>query len=163
MKKYLPLFIVAVLVIVFLFVKNENYRNELKQVKTEISKLEASEVVIYLEAGDVAEKFIKDYFNYQGKPVREDVESYISKEMLNELNFDTNEEQDKNVSKVKSSVNNLEVYLGKSADGKQKVLGVFVNEIEMNEQINSVDSFIELDLEDVGNSWQIVNFNFFQY
>ena len=163
MKKYLPLFIVAVLVIVFLFVKNENYRNELKQVKTEISKLETSEEVIYLEAGDVAEKFIKDYFNYLGKPVREDVENYISKEMLNELNFDTNEEQDKNLSEVKSSVNNLEVYLGKSADGKQKVLGVFVNEIEVNEQINSVDSFIELDLENVGNSWQIVNFNFFQY
>lgn len=163
MKKYLPLIIVGILIIIFLFVKNENYRNELKQVKKEMNQLESSEEIIHLEASDIAEKFIKGYFDYSGKPVKEDVESYISKEVLNELNFDTSEEYDDNLSEVKSNVNNLDVYLGKSADGRQKVLGVFINDIEMNDGLSSVDSFIELDLEKVESSWKIVDFDFFQY
>ncbi len=163
MKKYLPLIIVGVLVIVFLFVKNDNYRNELKQARNEISQFESSEEVIYLEAGDIAEKFIKGYFNFQGKPVREDVEMYVSEKKLKELNFETNEEYDEKLVEVKSTVNDLDVYLGKSTDGRQKVLGVFINEIEMDGAVSLVDSFIEMDLENIDNVWRIVDFNFFQY
>lgn len=163
MKKYLPLLIVGVLIIVFLFVKNENYRNELKQAKNEISQLESSEEIIYLEAGEIAEKFIMGHFNYQGKPVREDVEMYVSEKKIKELNFDGNEEYDEKLAEVKSSVNNLDIYLGKSKEGRQKVLGVFINEIEMDGTVSLVDSFIELDLENIDNVWRIVDFNFFQY
>ncbi len=163
MKKYLPLIIVGVLIIIFLFVKNENYRNELKQAKNEISQLESSEEVIYLEAGETAEKFIMSYFNYQGKPVREDVEMYVSEKKIKELNFDGNEEYDEKLAEVKSTVNNLDVYLGKSKEGRQKVLGVFINEIEMDDVVSSVDSFIELDMENKDDVWRIVDFNFFQY
>lgn len=163
MKKYLPIIIVGVLVIVFLFVKNENYRNELKQAKNEISQLENSEEVIYLEAGEIAEKFIMGYFNYQGKPVKKDVEMYVSEKKLKELNFDTNEEYEEKLAEVKSTVKNLDVFLGKSKEGRQKVLGVFINEIEMDGTVSFVDSFIELDMEKVDNNWRIIDFNFFQY
>lgn len=163
MKKYLPLIIVGVLIIFFLFVKNENYRNELKQAKNEISQLESLQEVVHLEAGEIAEKFIKGYFNYQGKPVKEDVEKYVSEKKLKELNFDGNEEYDEKLTKVKSTVNNLDVYLGKSKEGRQKVLGVFINEIEMDGAVSSVDSFIELDMENKDDVWRIVDFNFFQY
>lgn len=163
MKKYLPLIIVGVLVIVFLFVKNENYRNELKQAKNEISQLESSEEVIYLEAGEIAEKFILGYFNYQGKPVREDVDMYLSEKKIKELNFDADKEYNEKLVEVKSTVNNLDIYLGKSTNGKQKVLGVFKNEIEMGDGVSLVDSFIELDLKNTDNVWRIVDFNFFQY
>lgn len=163
MKKYLPLLTVGVLVIVFLFVKNENYRNELKQAKKEISQLKSSEEVIYLEAGEIAEKFIMGYFNYQGKPVREDIEMYVSNKKLKELNFDTNNEYDEKLMEVNSTVNNLDVYLGKSIDGKQKALGVFINEIEMGGEVSLANSFIELDLKKIDNDWRIIDFNFFQY
>lgn len=163
MKRYLPLVIVGVLVILFLFVKSENYRNELQHAKNEISELESSEEVIYLEAGEIGEQFILGYFNYQGKPVKEDVEIYVSEEKIKELNFDTNEEYDEKLVEMKSTVNNLDVYLGKSTDSRQKVLGVFINEIEMDDVVTLVDSFIELDLEKTDNLWRIVDFNFFQY
>lgn len=163
MKKYLPLLIVGVLVIVFLLVKNENYRNELKQARKDITHLENTEEVIYIEAGEIAEKFIMGYFNYQGKPLRKDVERYISDEKMKELNFDTNEEYDEGLIEVTSTVNNLDVYLGKSVDGRQKVLGVFINEIGMDDTVSLVDSFIELDLENIDNIWRIIDFKFFQY
>lgn len=121
------------------------------------------EEVIHLEAGEIAEKFIMGYFNYQGKPVREDVEMYVSEKKLKELNFDGNEEYDDKLAEVKSTVNNLDVYLGKSKEGRQKVLGVFINEIEMDGAVSSVDSFIELDMENKDDVWRIVDFNFFQY
>ncbi|MCG5105365.1 hypothetical protein [Oceanobacillus alkalisoli] len=163
MKRYLPLLVVGVLVILFLFVKNENYRNELKHVKNEISELESAEEVIYLEAGEIGEQFILGYFNYRGKPVKGNVEMYVSEEKIKELNFDTNEEYDEKLVKVKSTVNNLDIYLGKSTDGRQKVLGIFINEIEMGDVVTLVDSFIELDLEKTDDLWRIVDFNFFQY
>jgi hypothetical protein len=88
---------------------------------------------------------------------------YVSNKKLKELNFDTNDEYDEKLMEVKSTVNNLDVYLGKSIDGKQKALGVFINEIEMGGEVSLADSFIELDLEKKDNDWRIIDFNFFQY
>lgn len=163
MKKYIPLFALGVLLIGFLFIKNENYRNELKHVKNQISEMDNSDELINLDAGEIGEKFITSYFNYQGKPAKEDVEIYLSDEILKTLNFDTSNEYDENLSEINSSVKNLDIYLGKATDGKQKVLGVFSNEIGIGDEINEVDSFVELDLEKVGDSWLIVDFRFFQY
>ncbi|MDO6450538.1 hypothetical protein [Oceanobacillus profundus] len=163
MKKYWLLLAVAVLIIGYLFIKNENYRNELKQTENRIAQLESSEEFIHFEAGEVAEKFILSYFDYQGKPLEKNVEMYVSKDVIKELHFDSNEEYDEYISEINSNVSNLDVYLGESVRDKQKVLGVFINQIEVDNQKSLVNSFIELDLENIGGEWRIVDFNFFQY
>ncbi|MBP2079775.1 hypothetical protein [Oceanobacillus polygoni] len=163
MKRYWLLNAVAVLVIGYLFIKNENYRNELKQTENKISQLELSEEIIHIEAGEVAEKFILAYFNFQGKPLEKSVEMYVTKDVLKELNFESNEEYDEFISDINSNVSNLDVYLGEFVQEKQKVLGVFVNQIDLGNTESKVNSFIELDLENIGGEWRIVDFNFFQY
>lgn len=163
MKKYLPLVIVGILIIVFLFIKNENNRNELKLAKNEIKELEKIENIIYVDAEQVAKDFILSYFNYEGKPEREEVENYISKEKIKELNFNSSEDYDENLNDVISSVEDLEIYYGKSTDNRQKVLSVFENDIEVDGVVTSINSFIELDLEENGGDWKIVELSFFQY
>ena len=163
MKRYWLIFAVAVLLIVYLFIKNENYRNELKQTENKIAQLESSKEIIHFEAVEVAEKFILGYFDYQGKPLEKNVEMYVSKEVLKKLNFNSSGEYNEDMNEVNSSVTNLDVYLGKSVEGKQKLLGVFINQIEVNNTESLVDSFIELDLENTDNGWRIMNFHFFQY
>lgn len=163
MKKYWLLLAIAVLVIGYLFIKNDNYRNELKLTENKISQLESSEEILQIEAGEVAEKFILAYFNFQGKPLEKSVEMYVTKDVLKGLNFKSNEEYDESMGEINSYVSNLDVYLGKSVKEKQKVMGVFVNQIDLGNTESIVNSFIELDLENVGGEWRIVDFNFFQY
>ncbi|MDO6448975.1 hypothetical protein [Oceanobacillus profundus] len=163
MKRYWLLLAVVVLLIGYLFIKNENYRNELKQTENKIAQIESSEEIIHFEAVEVAEKFILAYFDYQGKPIEKSVEMYVSKDILKELNFDSNEKYDEYISEINSNVSNLGVYLGKSVRGKQKVLGVFINQIEVDNKESLVNSFIELDLENMDGEWRIVDFDFFQY
>lgn len=163
MKRVWLLFAVAVLVIGYLFIKNENYRNELKRMENKIIQLESSEEVIHYKAGEVAEKFILAYFDYQEKPKQNDVEMYVSNEVLKALNFNSSADYNEDMSKVQSSVSNLDIYLGSAMQDKQKVLGNFTNEIIINNSVSSVDSFIELNLENEGEGWRIVDFNFFQY
>ncbi|WP_339229806.1 hypothetical protein NSQ77_06825 [Oceanobacillus sp. FSL K6-2867] len=163
MKKYWLLLAVAVLFIGYLFIKNDNYRNELKETENKISQLESSEEDFHIEAGGVAEKFILAYFNFQGRPLEKNIERYVTKDVLKELNFAPNEEYDESISELNSYVSNLDIYLGKSVEEKQKVLGVFDNQIDLDNTESIVNSFIELDLENIGGEWLIVDFNFFQY
>lgn len=65
------------------------------------------------------------------------------------------------MSDINSSVNDLNIYLGDAVDGRQKVLGVFDNVLEIYDGESKVQSIIEMNLENNDDGWQIVDFSFF--
>ncbi|QDI91941.1 hypothetical protein EPH95_12765 [Salicibibacter halophilus] len=64
--------------------KNETQalQQELKQVQDEENEHE-----YHGQAGDVAERFVEAYFDYEGQPVRDDVEPYADVQVLDDLQF----------------------------------------------------------------------------
>lgn len=166
MKKYGLLIATGLVLIGFIayqFVKISNLTHELEQKEKEVMELESSNQVVYVDAVKVGERFILGYFNFHGHPVKEDVEDYLSSHVLNELNFSPQDEYDEGLNEINSSVNRLNIYFGEAVEGRQKLLGVFINVLEINGEKTSTNSFIELDLENTESGWEIVDFHFFQY
>lgn len=162
MKRYLPLILLGILIIAFLFIKNENYRKEVEELNIKVEKLTMDEEIIYSAAGSLAEEFINGYFNFDGKPNKNKIEKIVSKEKLQQLSFSSIDEYDENLETVISNVRNLEIYYGNAVKNKQKILGIFLNEIEVDGVETTVRTFIDLDIKKVNESWKIVDFQFYQ-
>ncbi|MEK4300920.1 hypothetical protein MKY30_16280 [Oceanobacillus sp. FSL W8-0428] len=166
MKRYILialLFIVLIGFNVFQYIEKSNLQNALNYYEQKFEDMIAENETIYFEATETAEKFILGYFNYEQHPKQDDVEEYLSPAIINDLNFSSPEEYEEEMSDITSSVSNLNIYLGDAVDGKQKVLGVFDNVLNVYGGDSTVQSLIEMDLENTENGWQIVDFNFFQY
>ncbi|MEK4303715.1 hypothetical protein [Oceanobacillus sp. FSL K6-0251] len=166
MKKYGLILAITIVLIgfnTFQFIERSNLKNELIQKESELNEMAANNDTVYFEAGEVAEKFILSYFNYNHFPKKEDVKDYLSPAIINELNFSSSEEYEEEMSDINSSVNDLNIYLGDAVDGRQKVLGVFDNVLEIYDGESKVQSIIEMNLENNDDGWQIVDFSFFQY
>lgn len=159
MRKYIPI-VVCILIIILFIVRAENYREEVNLLENEINQMNNKEK-IYFEAGDIAEDFINDYFIYNKKPNKDKVKKYLIEEKLNELSFTGGEEYDKSLADVHSDVKNLSIYYGDSNENKQKVLGIFKNEITVSNVESVNDTFIDLDMEKINGSWKIVDFQFY--
>ncbi|MFD1389137.1 hypothetical protein ACFQ4Z_20425 [Oceanobacillus oncorhynchi subsp. oncorhynchi] len=166
MKRYVLialLFIVLMGFNIFQYIEKSNLQNALDNNEGKLNNMVEESESIYFEAGETAEKFILGYFNYEQYPKKEDVEEYLSPTVMNELNFSSPEEYEEEMSDITSSVSNLNIYLGDAVDGKQKVLGVFDNILNVYGGDSTVQSLIEVDLENTENGWQIVDFSFYQY
>lgn len=159
MRKYIPI-VVSVLIIILFIIRAENYREEVSVLENEINQMNNKEK-IYFEAGDIAEDFINDYFIYNKKPDEDKVKKYLIKEKLNELSFTGGEEYDESLSDVHSDVKSLSIYYGDSNEDKQKVLGIFKNEITVSNVESVNDTFIDLDMEKINGDWKIVDFQFY--
>lgn len=122
---------------------------------------------MHIGVAENAEAFIKAYFTYEGKPEQEKVKPYATSNALSKLQFGDaeglGEENDEEIESIISDVKNVNVYLGKSSDDRQKVAVIFDNEITFN-NINSIASTImELDMIVNEDIWKVDNFTFNQF
>ena len=166
MKRYVLivlLFIVLVGFNIYQYLEKSNLQNALDKNEDKLNDMIEESDTVYFEAGETAEKFILSYFNYEQHPKQEDVEDYLSPAVKNDLNFSSPEEYEEEMADITSSVSNLNIYLGDAVDGRQRVLGVFDNILNVYGGDSTVQSLIEMDLENTENGWRIVDFNFFQY
>lgn len=166
MKRYILialLFIVLIGFNIFQYIEKSNLQNALDNNEQKFEEMIEENETIYFEASETAEKFILAYFNYEQHPKQDDVEEYLSPAIINDLNFSSPEEYEEEMSDITSSVSNLNIYLGDAVDGRQKVLGVFDNILNVYGGESTVQSLIEMDLENTESGWQIVDFSFYQY
>ncbi|GAA0337636.1 hypothetical protein GCM10008931_31520 [Oceanobacillus oncorhynchi subsp. oncorhynchi] len=166
MKRYVLIALLFILLIgfsIFQYIEKSNLENALDKNEQKLDDMIAESDTVYFEARETAEKFILNYFSYEQHPKQDDVEEYLSPVIINELNFSSPEEYEEEMSDITSSVSDLNIYFGDAVDGRQKVLGVFDNVINVYGGDSTVQSLIEMDLENTENGWQIVDFNFFQY
>lgn len=166
MKRYVlvaVLFVVLIGFNIFQYIEKSNLENKLVSKENKLIEMTTANETVYFDASETAEKFIFNYFNYEQHPKQEDVESYLSPAVINNLNFSSPEEYEEEMSDITSSVSNLNIYLGDAVDGRQKVLGVFDNILNVYGGDSTVQSLIEMDLESTEDGWQIVDFDFFQY
>lgn len=166
MKRYVLialLFIVLIGFNIFQYIEKSNLQNALDNNEQKFEEMIEENETIYFDAAETAEKFILAYFNYEQHPKQDDVEEYLSPSIINDLNFSSPEEYEEEMSDITSSVSNLNIYLGDAVDGRQKILGVFDNILNVYGGDSTVQSLIEMDLENTENGWQIVDFDFFQY
>ncbi len=166
MKSYVLiglLFIVLIAFSIFQYIEKSNLQNALDNNERKFEEMIEENETLYFEASETAEKFILAYFNYEQHPKQDDVEKYLSPAIINDLNFSSPEEYEEEMSDITSSVSNLNIYLGDAVDGRQKVLGVFDNILNVYGGESTVKSLIEMDLENTENGWRIVDFSFYQY
>ena len=120
--------VLAGVLVVYLMIQNSHLKNE-DQVLIEESTSEELEIVVssyHEEAKTSAQAFIKGYFDYQDQPVKENVETHVTKEVLSQLQFNSHEGLEGNEGlHVSSSVEDLSIYFGQSLDDRQELLVLF--------------------------------------
>jgi len=159
-RRYIPI-IILILLVIFLIIKLEDKDGSLKQLKSEVNELNDSKT-IYYEAGDIAQEFINAYFIYDIRPDKEKVKEYIVDEKLNELDFGEDKKDGEDLGDIYSDVKRLDIYYGDSSVDKQKILGIFTNEITLNNVESEVQTFLELDMEKVKGEWKVVDLQLYQ-
>lgn len=157
---------VAVCVLVYFFIENSHLKNEIVHLKEENQKQLDTKGNFNADAAESAEAFIKAYFTYNGKPQEEEVKPYATSKALDKLQFDDAEgleENDEEVESIESGTKNVNVYLGKSSDNRQKVAVIFDNEITFNKIKSTASTIMELDMIVDEDIWKVDNFTFNQF
>ncbi|MBT2652756.1 hypothetical protein [Oceanobacillus sp. ISL-73] len=162
MKKYWVVIGVLGVFIIFMMLNNNELKKEVEGNTQEIQAFEESEDIIYYEAGEVAKAFVENYFHYTGHPVEDNVSEFVTTDVLKELSFGSSEYSD-DLEKVESSVHQMNVYYGEQTEGKQKVLILFDNVIELNEVESVAKTIMEIDVEQQEENWKVSEFTFNQY
>ena len=157
----------ALLLIVsgYLWIENSHVKNESQALQAELQAVqdEEDEDVYHGRAGEVSEQFIEGYFNYEGEPVRDNVDAYASDDVLDSLQFDDPAMEDEEMESVRSSVDDLNIYYGDTTEDRQEVVVLFDNVIDLDGTETNAFSLVELDvelMEDEG--WQVSDFTFQQ-
>lgn len=166
MKKLGIALSVSICVLVYLFIENSHLKNEIVHLKEENQEQLDVKENFNADAGESAEAFIKAYFTYNGKPNQEEVEPYATNNALSKLQFgdpEGLEENDEEVESVESGTKNINVYLGKSSDDRQKVAVIFDNEITFNKIKSTASTIMELDMIVDKDIWKVDNFTFNQF
>lgn len=158
---------VAVCVLVYFFIENSHLKNEIAHLNEENHKQLDAKENFNADAAENAEAFIKSYFTYNGKPKQKEVEPYATSKALDKLQFGEPEglegENDEEIESIISDVKNVNVYLGKSSDDRQKVAIIFDNEIAFNKIKSTASTIMELDMIVDDDVWKVDNFTFNQF
>ncbi|MDO7284688.1 hypothetical protein Q5W88_16325 [Shouchella clausii] len=158
---------VSICVLVYFFVENSHLKNEIVHLKEENQKQLDTKENFNADTAESAEAFIKAYFTYNGKPKREEVEPYATSNALSKLQFGDaeglGEESEEEIESIISDVKNVNVYLGKSSDDRQKVAVIFDNEITFNKIKSTASTIMELDMIVNEDIWKVDNFTFNQF
>ncbi|KKI85320.1 hypothetical protein [Shouchella clausii] len=166
MKKQGIVLSVSVCVLLYLFIENSHLKNEIVHLKEERQEQLDAKGNFNVGAAESAEAFIKAYFTYNGKPQEEEVKPYATSKALDLLQFGDAEglgENDEEVESIESSTKNVNVYLGKSSDDRQKVAVIFDNEITFNKIKSTASTIMELDMIVDKDIWKVDNFTFNQF
>lgn len=166
MKKLGIALSVSICVLVYLFIENSHLKNEIRYLK-EDEAVEGGKSDLHIGVAENAEAFIKAYFTYSGKPNQEEVEPYATSKALDKLQFGEPEglegENDEEIESIISDVKNVNVYLGKSSNDRQKVAVIFDNEIAFNKIKSTASTIMELDMIMDDDVWKVDNFTFNQF
>ncbi|MEN0642302.1 hypothetical protein MKY91_03885 [Alkalicoccobacillus gibsonii] len=158
--------VLAGALVVYLLIQNSHLKNE-NQILIEESHAENQEIVLlsyHEEAKTSAQEFIDGYFDYEDQPVKENVESYVTKEVLSQLQFNSHEGLEGNEDlHVSSSVEDLSIYFGQSLDDRQELLVLFTNQISFNDVDSRAQTIMKLNMIEQEGDWKVHEFSFTQY
>ncbi|MGN7312674.1 hypothetical protein ACTHQ4_16410 [Alkalicoccobacillus gibsonii] len=165
-KKLIAGCILASSLVIYLMIQNSHLKNE-NQVVIEERHSEDHEIVVPLyheEAKYSAHAFIEGFFDYDDQPVKENVETYVTNEVLNQLQFNNHEGLEANDDlHVSSSVEDLSIYFGQSLDDRQELLVLFTNQISFNDVDSRVQTIMKLNMIEQEGDWKVHEFTFNQY
>ncbi|MEK4563760.1 hypothetical protein MKX54_03610 [Alkalihalobacillus sp. FSL R5-0424] len=165
-KKLIAGFILAGALVVYLLIQNSHLKNE-NQILIEESTSEEHEIVVpsfHEEAKTSAQAFIEGYFSYQDRPIKENVETHVTNEVLNQLQFNNHEGLEGNDDlHVSSSVKDLNIYFGQSLDDRQELLVLFTNQLSFNDVDSRAQTIMKLNMIEQNDDWKVHKFSFTQY
>lgn len=158
---------VSICVLVYFFVENSHLKNEIVHLKEERQEQLDAKGDFNVGAAENADAFIKAYFTYVGKPEQEKVKPYATNNALSKLQFGDaeglGEENEEEIESIESGAKNVNVYLGKSSNDRQKVAVTFDNEITFNNIKSTASTIMELDMIVDKGIWKVDNFTFNQF
>ena len=166
MKKLIAGCVIAGGLAVYLLIQNSHLKNENEVLKERIEtdEIETEELTFHEEAKTSAQAFIQGYFDYQDKPIREDVEHYATEQALNQLQFTSHEELEGGEElHVSSSVENLSIYYGQSLDDRQELLILFDNQISFDGVDSQAQTIMKVNMIEEEGDWKVNEFTFTQY
>ena len=137
-------------------------RDELQQTNASMEEqVEANGDHIHTDAGDVAESFLFAYFQYEENPTKEDVQSYVTEDMMNKLSFTST---DGEYETTASDVADMDMYFGDYTKTRQRIFITFTNELTFNEVTSEAPSYLQLDMKQTSDDkWVISNMDYQQY
>lgn len=153
--------IIALVLVIFLGLQNQQLKEEKASAKEKVSTLQEKDdskntQVVYSKARDVAEKFIRSYYVFEGYPEKK-VLQFVTDKAKDKLFFGEGEK-----SKAISKVSALNIYYGDTAKNRQEIFATFDNEITFNEVESTTPSYIKLDMIKKGEEWKVDNLEFTQ-
>ncbi|MBM0066765.1 hypothetical protein [Alkalicoccobacillus gibsonii] len=158
--------VLAGTLVVYLLIQNSHLKHE-NQILIEESRAEDQDIVVpsfHEEAKTSAQAFIKGFFDYEDQPVKESVESYVTQEVLSQLQFNNHEGIEGNEDlHVSSNVEDLSIYFGQSLDDRQELLVLFTNRISFNDVDSRAQTIMKLNMIQQEENWKVYEFSFTQY
>ncbi len=157
---------------IFLFVvvqNNQDLKDErtqaeekVKVLQEDIQALESNRptqtpsiTTIHKEAGAAAEQFVEAYFEYNRHPVQEEVETYVTANLMKDLSFqDSSGQGEYSSNSVESSVNDLTVYYGEFSNTSQTLLITFTNTLTYDGVPSDVESFLRVEMVKENAQWK---------
>ncbi|MBG9783455.1 hypothetical protein [Shouchella lehensis] len=168
-KKMIAIIVLLLGMMLFFIFQNSSLKNENLTLAEQNEQLKNEDVHedTNKKAKEVANDFINGYFNYQDKPVKQEVESYATNEVLEQLRFDDAEglEEvygDTAIEKVQSSVESLSLYEGQSLDDRVEIVALFDNRIEVNDTSSVAMTILTLEMVIEEDQWKVANLTYTQ-
>ncbi|AIC92709.1 hypothetical protein [Shouchella lehensis] len=168
-KKLIVIIVLLLGTMLFFIFQNSSLKNENLTLVEQNEQLKNEDVHedTNKEAREVANDFINGYFNYQDKPTKQDVESYATKEALEQLQFDDSEglEEvygDSEIESIQSSVESLSLYEGQSLDNRVELVVLFDNRIEVNDLSSVAMTIMTLEMVVEEDQWKVANLTYTQ-
>lgn len=169
-KKMIAIIVLLLGTMLFFIFQNSSIKNEnlnLMEQNKQLKNEDVNEVDINEQAKEVANDFINSYFNYQDKPAKQEVESYATKEALEQLQFDDSEglEEvygDSEIESIQSSVESLSLYEGQSLDDRVELVVLFDNRIEVNDLSSVAMTIMTLEMVVEEDQWKVAHLTYTQ-
>lgn len=174
MKPKVILSVVAVVLIVYLAIVNQNLKTERTEAVKEAKELKSAAdapVQIHRPAANAAEDFIRSYFEYEGQQDKDKVMQLVTSNMEDQLSFageegeivegDNLDENNEEVS-VNSKITSLEIFYGASTEDRQQLFATFNNTIEFNGEGSEAISYLKLDMMMEDGKWKVDDIEFNQ-
>ncbi|MFD2922337.1 hypothetical protein [Halobacillus naozhouensis] len=164
--RILQLVTIGVLV-VFLFVvvhNNLGLRDERKQAEEKVNALqqelkskEDNQIPVMTtpqqKAVSIAERFVHSYFGYTRHPVKEEVETYVTDNLMKDLTFQ--ESKRKYAGGVKSTISDLTVYYGMHTSTTQSLFFTFNNRFTVSDVTSTIDSYLRVEIIKENDKWKV--------
>ncbi|WDF05532.1 hypothetical protein [Shouchella hunanensis] len=168
-KKMIAIIVLLLGTLLFFIIQNSSLKNENLTLSEQNEQLKNEDVHedTNKEAKEVANDFINGYFNYQDKPVKQEVESYATNEVLEQLQFEDSEGLkevygDSEIESIQSSVESLSLYEGQSLDDRVELVVLFDNRIEVNDLSSVAMTIMTLEMVVEEDQWKVAHLTYTQ-